>query len=79
MGGDSSKLGQAVQRLIEEVMEEHSAVIFNGDGYSEIWHREAERRGLPDYPATPDALTVLISPEVTGSVRSLRHFYQSRT
>ena len=65
MGGDSSKLGQAVQRLIEEVMEEHSAVIFNGDGYSEIWHREAERRGLPDYPATPDALTVLTSPEVT--------------
>lgn len=65
MAGDPSKLGQAVQRLIEEVMEEHSAVIFNGDGYSDIWHREAERRGLPDYPATPDAMTVFTSPEVT--------------
>lgn len=64
MAGDNSKLGQAVQSFIEEVMEEHSAVIFNGDGYSEIWHREAERRGLPNYPATPDALPVFSSPEV---------------
>ncbi|MCH5277255.1 MAG: glutamine synthetase III [Desulfovibrionaceae bacterium] len=64
MAGGAVSLGQAVQRLIEDVMEEHSAVIFNGDGYSDIWHREAQRRGLPDYPATPDALTVFSSPEV---------------
>ncbi len=49
-------LGAGVQRLIEYVMEEHSAVIFNGDGYSAVWHKEAERRGLPIYPQTPDAL-----------------------
>ena len=45
-------------------MEENSAVIFNGNGYSEIWQKEAERRGLPNYPATPDAVPVFSSPEV---------------
>ena len=38
----------AVESFISHVIEEHSAVIFNGDGYSEIWHKEARRRGLPD-------------------------------
>jgi glutamine synthetase len=64
MHGDSSKLGEAVQKLIEHVMEENSAVIFNGNGYSEIWQKEAERRGLPNYPATPDAVPVFSHPEV---------------
>lgn len=59
-----SQLGQAVQLLIEEVMEEHSAVIFNGDGYSDIWHREAARRGLPNYPTTAEAMVEYTSPEV---------------
>ena len=57
-------LGEAVQKFIENVMEENSAVIFNGNGYSEIWQKEAERRGLPNYPATPDAVPVFSSPEV---------------
>ena len=54
----------AVQKFIEKVMEEDSAVIFNGNGYSEVWQKEAERRGLPNAPATPDAVTVYSSPEV---------------
>ena len=47
-----------------ENMKEHDAVVFNGDGYSEAWHIEAERRGLPNLKTTPDALPVLGSPEV---------------
>ena len=39
-------------------------VIFNGDGYSEIWHKEARRRGLPDLRTTPEALPVLTRPDV---------------
>lgn len=66
VAGDPSRIGQAVRELIEEVMEEHSAVIFNGDGYSEIWHREAERRGLPAYPSTPDALPRFTDAEVVS-------------
>lgn len=57
-------LGQAVQKLIAYVMEEHSAVLFSGDGYSEVWHKEAERRKLPIYPHTPDALPVFTHPDV---------------
>lgn len=57
-------LGQAVQQLIAYVMEEHSAVLFSGDGYSEVWHKEAERRKLPIYPHTPDALPVFTHPNV---------------
>ena len=55
---------EAVQSFITHVMEEHSAVIFNGDGYSDIWHKEAERRGLPNLHNTPEALPVLQAPEV---------------
>ena len=64
MQGDQDKLGAAVQKFIEHVMEEDGAVIFNGNGYSEIWQKEAERRHLPNYPATPDAVPVFSSPEV---------------
>ncbi len=54
----------ALQAFITHVMEEHSAVIFNGDGYSEVWHKEAERRGLPNLRNTPEAIPVLLTPEV---------------
>ena len=54
----------AVESFITHVMEEHSAVIFNGDGYSEVWHQEARRRGLPDLRTTPEALPELTKPEV---------------
>ena len=57
-------LGEAVQKLIETVMEEDGDVIFNGNGYTEIWQKEAVRRGLPNYPATPDAAQVYLSPDV---------------
>ena len=57
-------LGEAVQHFIAHVVEEHSAVLFSGDGYSEIWHKEAERRNLPIYPHTPDALPVYTHAEV---------------
>ena len=48
------------------VIDEHSAVIFNGDGYSEVWHKEAERRGLPNLRTTPEALAELTKPEVVN-------------
>ncbi len=57
-------LGEAVQKLVAYIVEEHSAVLFNGDGYSKVWHKEAERRKLPIHPHTPDALPVFTSPEI---------------
>ncbi|MEM7146952.1 MAG: glutamine synthetase III [Verrucomicrobiota bacterium] len=60
----ASDLNTEIQAILQEVMEEHGNVIFNGDGYSEDWHAEAEKRGLPCLRTTADALPVLISDEV---------------
>src|SRR5262249_31927991 len=43
---------------------DHGVVIFNGDGYSEDWHQEAERRKLPNMKQTIDALPAITEPAV---------------
>ena len=63
-GGDASKLAPAVQTLLKEIIDEHGSVIFNGDGYSQEWHDEAEKRGLPNLKQTVDALPSLTEPAV---------------
>ncbi len=62
-GGDKSKLNGAVQRLLQNLIKENKAVIFNGDNYSTEWHQEAARRGLPNFRNTVDALQALITKE----------------
>ena len=54
----------AVQALIRDIIKEHGAVLFNGDGYSEEWHQEAEQRGLLNLKTTADALPQLLEEEV---------------
>ncbi|MCO5199902.1 MAG: glutamine synthetase III [Anaerolineae bacterium] len=55
----------AVKTLLREIINEHDRIIFNGDGYSEAWHREAEfERGLPNLRTAADALPVFGTPEV---------------
>ena len=50
----------AVLAVLKELMDEHSNVIFGGDGYSEEWHKMAvEERGLKNTPTTADALPAL--------------------
>ena len=74
MKENSAGLGEAVRRFIEHVMEEDGAVIFNGNGYSEIWQKEAERRGLPNYPSTPDAVQVYMDGTVIDLCEKYRIF-----
>ncbi len=62
-GGDQSKLAGAVQVLLQNIIKQHKAVIFNGNGYSEEWHQEAEKRGLPNLRNTVDALGSIKDPE----------------
>jgi glutamine synthetase len=53
-------LNVAIATVLKEVMELHGAIIFNGNGYSEEWHKMAvEERGLPNLRTTADALPVL--------------------
>ena len=61
-GGDPKKLNPAVQTLLQKIAKEHKAVIFNGNGYSEEWHQEAERRKLPNLKNTVASLPSLIKP-----------------
>jgi glutamine synthetase len=62
-GGDGAKLHTAVQKVLQDIATKHKAVIFNGDGYSEEWHKEAEKRGLPNFRNTVDALPILLKEE----------------
>ena len=45
-----------VKNLLKKVLKKHRRIIFNGDGYSPEWVKEAERRGLPNYASTVDCL-----------------------
>ena len=63
-GGKPEKLNKALQELLTEIIKEHGDIVFNGDGYSEAWHKEAAKRGLLNLKTTPDALPQLIKPEV---------------
>ena len=48
---------------VKKTLKEHHRVIFEGNGYSDEWEEEAERRGLPNFKTTPDALPQMVKPE----------------
>ena len=50
-----------VHDLIKEYATEHQKIVFNGNGYSEEWVKEAERRGLPNLPSMVDAIPALVA------------------
>ena len=51
----------ALQKLVCETLAAHQRIIFNGNGYSEQWQEEAEKRGLSNYSSTAKALPHYIS------------------
>ncbi len=54
---------EAVHTLIQKYATEHQRIIFNGNGYSDAWVVEAERRGLPNLKSFVDAIPALTTPE----------------
>jgi len=67
-------LNKAIQALLPGILKESKKVVFNGDGYSEEWHKEAEKRGLPNLKSSIDAFPVLIrkdSVELFGKYKVL--------
>jgi glutamine synthetase len=60
-GGKS--LTDAIQALLPGIIKENKRVVFNGNGYSEEWHAEAESRGLPNLKNTVEVLPVIVEPE----------------
>jgi len=51
-------LTAAVQELLPKIVKGSKKVIFNGDNYTEEWHKDAEKRGLPNLKSTVDCLPV---------------------
>ncbi len=56
-------LTDAVHELVKKTMNDHMRVVFNGNGYSDEWKVEAERRGLLNLTSTVDALPQMIEPK----------------
>ena len=51
----------AVHDLIKEYMTKHQRIVFNGNGYSDEWVKEAEKRGLPNIKSMIEAASTLTS------------------
>ena len=57
--GDKKEI--AIMQVIQRYIVESKKVLFEGDGYSDEWHHEAERRGLPNVKTTPLALDAMVT------------------
>jgi glutamine synthetase len=53
----------AAKKLVVDTLREHKKVIFNGNGYSDEWVAEAEKRGLPNIKCMVDAVEYLVTDE----------------
>ncbi|MGA0134039.1 MAG: glutamine synthetase III [Opitutales bacterium] len=56
-----SDFNKALESVLKDILTKHGRIIFNGNGYSEEWHREAAKRGLKNLRTTPDALPELVA------------------
>lgn len=56
----------AVHDLIKQYLTEHQRIIFNGNGYSDEWVAEAERRGLPNIKSMIEAAGTLTTPKAVA-------------
>jgi glutamine synthetase len=57
--GDKKEI--AIMHTIQKYIVESKKVLFEGDGYSESWEKEAEKRGLPNIKTTPLALDAMVT------------------
>ena len=66
-----TRLNAALQDLLPRLFRQHMPVVFNGNGYSASWPKEAAKRGLPNYNNTVTALEHYSDPDVMNVF--LRH------
>ncbi|MBJ7287772.1 glutamine synthetase III [Williamsia sp.] len=60
---DGTEFNAAVQTVLQKVITDHGAVIFNGDGYADAWQEEAAARGLKNLRTTVDAVPFMAEKE----------------
>lgn len=56
----------AIMHVIQKYIVDSKAILFEGDGYSEAWEKEAAKRGLPNLKTTPIALDAMVSKKATA-------------
>ena len=59
--GEGTDIEAALRPILQRSYAANKQIVFGGDNYSEEWHSEAERRGLLNLTATPDAMPYLVS------------------
>ncbi|MGE3579215.1 MAG: glutamine synthetase type III, partial [Vicinamibacterales bacterium] len=57
-------LPKAVAKLLTKIAKQHKRIVFNGNGYSKEWEKEAAKRGLLNLKNTVDALPEIVKPAV---------------
>lgn len=58
---NATDLNAEIQSILTNIVKNHKRIIFNGNGYSDEWVVEAERRGLPNIKSTVEAAKAMIS------------------
>ena len=67
----------ACHDMIKKLFTEHHRIVFNGNGYSDEWVEEAERRGLPNIKSMVDAVPALTAPKAINLFESFGVFTES--
>ena len=62
-GKTGDEFTAAALEWVRKTLKEHHRIIFEGNGYSDEWEKEAEKRGLPNFKTTPDALPQMVTAE----------------
>ncbi|HLH14705.1 MAG TPA: glutamine synthetase type III, partial [Solirubrobacteraceae bacterium] len=70
--GSGATLEKAVTSVVKDAWVANKQVVFDGDGYSEEWHKEAERRGLANLKTTPDALPWLTEKQTIAAFKKYK-------
>ncbi|MDO4519566.1 MAG: glutamine synthetase III [Eubacteriales bacterium] len=70
----AEEIADKAHDYIKKMIVEHKRVIFNGNGYTDEWVEEAEKRGLYNYRTTPDVLPVFIA-EKNKSLFQKHHIF----
>ena len=65
---------EAVHELIQKYATEHQRIVFNGNGYSDAWVEEAERRGLPHLRSTVEAIPALTTDKTVATFERFKVF-----
>jgi glutamine synthetase len=65
-------LEKAVAKVVKESWSANKQVVFDGDGYSEAWHAEAEKRGLANLRTSPDALPWLTDKQTVAAFKKYK-------